>query len=96
MEKSTPKPLKTIYRCKNNMEALHIKNAIQRVSSIYVGIEKNHGVIEVTVRYENFSKAEKSLKYIKPVFSESKQNIEENVMEKNKTPTFINMIHTIE
>ncbi len=96
MKNATPKPQKTIFICKNNMEALHIKNAIQRVSSIYVGIEKNNGIIEVTVRNENFSKAEKILTHIKPVFSEPKQYVEETVVEESNTPMWVELLHNIE
>ncbi|WP_010135223.1 hypothetical protein [Ochrovirga pacifica] len=53
-------PIKTptsIYTCTNKLEALQIKNAIQRVSAIFVGIEKIDNKIAIIVDEYNAKKA---------------------------------------
>ncbi|MDO6802646.1 hypothetical protein Q4595_09310 [Wenyingzhuangia sp. 1_MG-2023] len=54
---TTPRPQKTLHICNSNLEAYHIKNAIQRVAPIGVVIEKTNNQIKILVDDCNYKTA---------------------------------------
>lgn len=54
---TTQNTKRTLHICDTNLDAYHIKNAIQRVASIGVEIEKNNNQYKILVDNSNFKTA---------------------------------------